>query len=188
MTNPSLSWIEQDRWAALLVGAGLVDRRQAGAALPVAVQRAAVARSAPSAEPPAEPPAPAPPAGDWEPPRGPLAERLAALVAWIADLAHADNVFVSDDGGLPVFAPEDECPYLSVSANLHALLKSARSLVDTIPEGGVNLSLLEGRRLYFVEATTPTGIFGLGFVSRDLLDEGRLEQFRAGLRRAFGSE
>lgn len=184
MTNLSLSWIEQDRWAALLAGAGLVDHRQAGATLPVAAQRAAVAPSAP----PAEPPAPAPPSGDWEPPRGPLAERLAALVVWVADLANADNVFVSDDGGLPVFAPEDECPYLWVSANLHALLKSARSLVDTIPEGGVNLSLLEGRRLYFVEATTPTGIFGLGLVSRDLLDEGRLEQVRAGLRRAFAGE
>ena len=184
MANPSLSWIEQDRWAALLVGAGLVDRRQTAAALPVAAQRAAVARSAP----PAEPPVPASPPADWEPPRGPLAERLAALVVWVADLAHADNVFVSDDGGLPVFAPEDECPYLWVSANIHALLKSARSLVDTIPEGGAHLSLLEGRRLYFVEATTPTGIFGLGFVSRELLDEGRLEQFRAGLRRAFAGE
>jgi hypothetical protein len=184
MTNLSLSWIEQDRWAALLVGAGLTDRRKAGAAPPAAIQRAAGARSAP----PAAPPAPAPPPRDWEPPRGPLAERLAGLVVWVADLAHAESIFVSDDGGLPVYAPEDECPYLWVSANLHALLKGARTLVDTIPEGGVILSLLGDRRLYFVEATTPTGVFGLGFVSRELLDEGPLEQVRAGLRRAFAGE
>ncbi len=183
MTNPSLSWIEKEKWTALLTGAGLVERGRARVAPPQAIEPSGPAATAPSG---ASRIPPLPPR-DWEAPPGPLAERLAALAAWAGELSRADSVFVSDDGGLPVFTPQDDCPYLWVSANLLALLKSARALIDILPEGGLSLSLQGGRRLYFLEAATSEGVFGLGLVSGELLDETKLERLRAGLRLAFAS-
>ena len=203
MTNRSLSWIDPDAWAALLVGARLTGRRETAVAERLASDRPA-------------PPAPTFRPREWQPPPGSLAERLDSLVRWAVEVTGASSVFVADEGGLPVFTVQEDSTYLCASADLLALLKRVRRLVDTPTEGAVSLSLKGGRHLHFVEATTGSGVFGLGFVCGELLDEAhggagftraepwggaggarrstppldeaRLEQLRAALRLAFRSD
>jgi hypothetical protein len=186
MTNLSLSWIDPDAWAALLVGARLTERRERAVAPLLDTAPLAAAGVAPAAAPAAAAETLLPPA--WQPPPGSLAERLDSLVRWVAEVTDASSIFVADEGGLPVFTPHEDSTYLWASADLLALLKRVRRLVDTPTEGGVSLSLEGGRRLHFVEATTGAGIFGLGLVCGGPLDEPRLEQLRSALRRAFKSD
>jgi hypothetical protein len=203
MTNSrSLSWIDRDRWGALLAAATQQPpgrsaartpppppraRRDDVAGRPVSVAPGAMAVAAPA---PALAPAPvevAPSYPHFTCDSGQLDERLQALVSWIEQCVPCRAAFIADDNGLPVVEHLGaEQGHIAAASSILLMLASVRSLMR---DSGGWLSLkMSSAVLHVVEVSTRWGRFGIGVVTDDILPHEFLSALSAAVESAFHGE
>lgn len=197
MTNPSLSWIDPGRFAALVVGATSDVQAQVSARafrLPPA-PRGTLTRTPTSHPQPVKTPvqtpvketsAVQPELADFVPPEAPLTERLEAFVGWLTAGLALRATFIADEHGLPVIEGKADSDHIAISASFMALLRQIREATGAPKAGRVYLALDDNGVLHLVEVTTPWGRYGVGLIADIPLRSHVLATIQRGLESAFG--
>ncbi|MGE0325471.1 MAG: hypothetical protein AB7K71_24650 [Polyangiaceae bacterium] len=193
--NPSLSWIDPSRFAALVEGATTDAQAQVSARafrLPPA-PKGTLTRTPTSVPQPLKAPAkaakeapPPPELADFVPPAAPLTERLEAFVSWLAAGLALRATFIADEHGLPVIEGKADADHIAISASFMALLRQIREATGAPKAGRVYLALDDNGVLHLVEVTTPWGRYGVGLIAEFPLRSHVLATIQRGLESAFG--
>lgn len=181
--SPSLSWIDDQRWARLLERAGLDTNNGTAqrAHHPLPIPRGqhdegrdsvpgpvtAVRQTLPSSSLP------------------PLTGRLQELVTWAQTTTAASRVFISDDNGLPLIGRKEDHGLMAAAAVLQRALASLHPMWTRSSAEHLAVQLDDGERLQLIAARNRWGRFTLGLTTADALDASRLADLRRALERTF---
>lgn len=180
----SISWIDRDGFAETLARIGVGSRQLAKRPRPESPAEPLASETILEVaipEPIAEEESTVP---DFEPPAGPLRQRLQAFMAWLLELSGSRIAFIVDRDGLPLVDREADPDLLAIASSVVELIESIKGRL-LLPVGPAVMIELEQDQLMLVAVETPIGKYIVGQVGDQPLSRELCSATAHALRRAF---
>ena len=124
----------------------------------------------------------------FEPPLGPLATRIRALVDWIRRQLDSQDIFIVDEQGCPVNDREATPEILPAAIALADASRRALAHLPGDTGGALCLDLRDDRKLCVIDATTSAGRYTLCLILPEGLATRAADRLRRALRRTVDAE
>jgi len=123
----------------------------------------------------------------FEPPPGPLRERLEAFIDWMMRHSGSHVAFVIDHDGLPLVDRGADADLMAVASSVMQLVGRINRKLLALVGQSVTLQLEQGL-LVLISATTPIGEYTVGHVGDRAPDPAMQQATAEALRAAFSSD
>jgi predicted regulator of Ras-like GTPase activity (Roadblock/LC7/MglB family) len=121
---------------------------------------------------------------DFEPPVGPLRERLKALMDWLLDLSGSHVAFIVDRDGLPLVERHADPDLLAIASRVMDLIENINGKLLFSVGQAVTIEL-DQSQLILVSVETPIGKYIVGQVGDQPMSRDLRSATARALRRAF---